>query len=953
MRKITGLFMMLIIAGFLSCSGSKPPVQGEKGQTAQETSLLSKLPVDTAITIGRLENGITYYIRKNHKPENRAELRLVVNAGSILEDDDQQGLAHFTEHMAFNGTRHFAKQHLVDYLESIGMRFGPDLNAYTSFDETVYMLQIPTDNPAIIDTAFQILTDWAAYLSFDDDEIDKERGVVIEEWRLGRGAQARIRDKQFPILFHGSRYAERLPIGKKAVLDTFHHETLRRFYRTWYKPDLMAVIAVGDFDKAQIQTVIKQKFSQVPAPEHPTERPFYPVPGHQQTLYAIATDKEATGSSVSLFIKHDVHDEDSEAAYRHSLVQALYHGMLNQRLDELLQKPDPPFLNAYSGQGRFVRTKEFYILGAAVKANQIESGLEAVLTEARRVKEFGFTESELKRQKAELLRSMESAYKERDKTNSRAYASEYIRNFLNREPIPGIEFEYQLYKKHIPSITLDEVNRVSKELLTDSNRVVLVSAPEKEDVKVPTPQELVAVFDRVSHKEIEPYAEAVTSEPLIAQQPSPGKILFERKDPKIGITEWQLSNGIRVILKPTDFKNDEIIFRAYSPGGNSLVPDSDYVAALTADDLVDASGVGKFDLITLQKLLAGKEVNVSPWIGSLQEGLSGGASPQDAETMFQLIYLYVTAPRMDSSAYLSYKSRLKGVLENRAARPENAFSDTVKVIMAQHHFRARPWTVETLKEMDMERSFAIYRDRFRDAGDFTFLFVGNIDMKQFRSWVETYLASLPTEHRKESWRDVGIRPPRGVINKAVFRGVEPKSRVRIIFSGPFDWTRKNRYAIRSLASVLNIKLREKLREDEGGTYGVGVWASPSEFPVPQYRFNISFGCAPENVEKLVKLVFLEIDSVKQFGVAEEYIQKVQETQRRSYETDLKRNGYWLSALEFYYSHGEPPTNILDFPEFVDQLSREGIQEASEQYLNESNYVEVILFPENFKKEGSE
>ncbi|RMF54850.1 MAG: insulinase family protein, partial [Calditrichaeota bacterium] len=880
--------------------------------------------------------------------EKRAELRLVVNAGSVLEADDQLGLAHFCEHMAFNGTLHFQKHKLVDYLESIGMRFGPDLNAYTSFDETVYMLQIPTDQATIVDTAFQILVDWAAFVSFNDEEIEKERGVVIEEWRLGRGAAARMRDKQFPILFKNSRYATRLPIGSKAVLDTFHHETLRQFYQKWYRPDLMAVVAVGDFKKEEIERLIHEKFSQIPPPKTTIKRPLYPVPDHPGTLYAIATDKEATRSSVSIYFKRDVRDQSTEGAYRQMLVEALYNSMFNNRFEELLHQPDPPFLYAYSGQGRFVRTKEFYILGAAVKEGEIIRGLEAVLREAKRVKQFGFTSAELERQKQEFLRSMESAYQERDKTDSRQFAAEYIRNFLEQEPIPGIELEYQLYQKHIPTITLEEVNRLAEEFITDGNRVVLVSAPEKEGVNVPDEKQLAGVFDRVAKMVVEPYEEEVSDAPLLPRLPEPGTIISEEKISELGVVKWKLSNGITVLLKPTDFKNDELLFRAFSPGGNSLVADSDYIAALTADEIVTQGGIGDFDLVTLEKKLAGKEVTVSPWINSLFEGFRGSASPKDLETMFQLIYLYATAPRMDSTAFLSYKTRLKGMLENRFANPEVAFLDTLNVTLTQHHFRTRPWSLDMVEQLDLKKSFEIYRDRFADLGDFTFVFVGNIDLPTFRKFVARYLGSLPTQNRSETWKDVGIRYPTGVIKKEVFKGVEPKSQVRIVFTGPFEWNQKNRFLIRSLASVLNIKLREKLREDEGGTYGVGVWASPERYPVPDYSIHISFGCAPERVQELLQIVFQEIHRLKEMPVDDIYLQKVKETQRRKYEVDLKKNSYWAGALWYTSLLNEPPTQILNIPKLIEGLNKEDIQAAAQTYFNENNYVQVVLYPENFK-----
>lgn len=944
MRHLTRITAFAIIFLIGACATHQPARQQSPAPGISSPAASAPLPVDPQITIGQLDNGLRYYIRANQRPEQRAELRLVINAGSILEEDDQQGLAHFVEHMAFNGTEQFAKQELVDYLESIGMRFGPDLNAYTSFDETVYMLQIPTDSAGIVETAFRILKEWASAVAFDDEEIDKERGVVVEEWRLGRGAQARMRDRQFPLLFKNSRYAERLPIGKKEILENFEYETLRRFYRDWYRPDLMAVVAVGDFDSAFIESQIRQTFGSIPAAQAPRPRVHYPVPDHAETIFAIASDPEATGSSVSIYFKKDAREQNSEAAYRGSIVETLYNGMFNSRLDELRQQPEPPFLYAYSGSSRFNRDKEFYILGAGVPDNGVETALQTLLTEAQRVRQFGFTASELARQKSELLRGMERAYSERDKSESRQYAAEYIRNFLEDEPIPGIEFEYQLYQKYLPAISLDEINRLAETRISDRNRVVLVNVPEKDGVAIPTESSLSAVFESVARAKVTPYVDNVSDAPLIGELPPPGAIVEETAIPEIGVTEWTLSNGSRVILKPTDFKNDQILFSAYSPGGNSLLPEADYVPALTAAAIVAQSGVGDFSLIELEKKLAGKVAGVSPSIGTLEEGLSGSASPQDAETLFQLIHLYFTRPRADSSAYLSYQSRIRAYLANRNADPGTALGDTLALTLARYHYRARPWSEATLEAMDLQRSLAIYRERFADASDFTFLFVGNLDPAQFRSLAARYLATLPNLSREESWRDPGITPPKGVIKKAVYKGLEPQSQVEIVFTGPFQWDRQNRYDINALAAVLRIKLRETLREDKGGTYGVGVGADPARDPRPEYEFSISFGCAPERVDELTRLVFQQIDSLKQAGIAETYVQKVQETQRRKNETDLKRNGYWLNVLEFYDSHQESLLDILETERYIDGLTPEAIRRAARQYLNPENYVQVTLYP---------
>jgi len=898
------------------------------------------------VKVGTLENGLQYFIRANQRPENRAELRLVVNAGSVLEDDDQLGLAHFVEHMAFNGTERFPRQELIDYLERVGMRFGPDLNAYTGFDETVYMLQVPTDSADIMHKAFEILEDWAHQLEFDPDMVDGERGVVVEEWRLGRGAEARMLDQQFPVLFADSKYATRLPIGDKRILETFDREALVRFYRDWYRPDLMAVIAVGDFDSDAIESLIQEHFGALRSAEQPRRRETFPVPDHDETLVAIATDHEATDSRVSIYYKQTVREEDGTLrSYRRLLIERLYNSMLNDRLFELTQQADPPFLYASSGQGRLIRSKEVYVLGAGVEEGGLERGLEALLAEAERVARYGFTPTELDRHKRQLLRWIERAFAEREKTNSAAYAYEYTRAFLEHEPIPGIEVEYALHEQLLPGIELDEVNALAREWLSDRNRVILVNAPDKEGVSTPTEQDLLDAFVTVHAADIVPYDDDFDEGPLLPDTPEPGRIVEETTYREVGVTAWRLSNGARVILKPTDFKADEILLRAESPGGTSLAADEDYVAAVTAAEIVGASGLGSFSIVELQKQLAGKAVNVSAGIGPLYEGISGSASPEDVSTLFELVYLTFTAPRRDTAVYLAYRSQIDAVLSNRTASPDAAFSDTLKVTLSQHHFRMRPSTPAVYDEMDLDKSLEFYRDRFAEAGDFTFVLVGNFEVEELRPLVEEYLGSLPTVGRVENWRDVGIRPPLGVVERQVHRGVEPRSQTYIVFTGSFDYTRKNRHVIRSLGELLQIRLRERLREDLSGTYGVSVSAVPERDPVPAFSLTLHFAADPERLEELTQVVFAEIESITANGPQPSEVEKVKEAQRRERETSLKQNQYWLYQLLYADRLGTDPNDILTYEALIDELDASTLRDAARKYLPQNNYVRVSLYPE--------
>ncbi len=919
-----------------------------KAQVTEFKDLNTIIPVDSVITKGKFDNGLTYYIRENKKPEKRAFLWLVVNAGAVLEDDDQRGLAHFIEHMAFNGTKNFAKQELVDYLESIGMQFGPEINAYTSFDETAYMLEVPTDSIEYIEKAFQILEDWAHQISFDPEEIEKERGVIIEEWRLGRGADMRMFDKQLPVIFKDSRYAERLPIGKKEIIENFDRLTLVRFYNDWYRPDLMAIIAVGDFDRDFINKLIENHFAKMPAKADTRNKESFLVPDHIETLFAIATDPEATRTTVELMYKSDPLPKDKVSDYRRMLTERLYSRILNFRLYELLNQAEPPYIVAYAGKTSIVRSKDIYELAAAVKEDGIEKGISTLLTEANRIKQNGFTQSELDRIKNELLREIEQYYKERDKTNSDQFASEYQRNFLEGEPVPGISYELKLSNELIPGISIDEVNKIANGLMTNKNRVVLINAPEQTSAVIPDEDRLMALLKNIDEQKVEAYVDEVSDKPLISKMPESSKIKKEKKYPDTGIIEWRLSNGIRIILRPTDFKNDEIKFQGFSTGGTSLISDKNYYSSWAATDIISLSGVGDFNLNSLNKKLTGKVVSVFPYLDDLSEGIIGDASPDDMETMFQLIYLYMTSPRKDSIAFMSYLTRMKAYIENRSADPENAFYDTLMVTLAQHHPRQRPLSTDILDQINFDATYDSYKDRFADAKDFTFIFVGNFTPDKIRPFVTTYLGGLPVTKRTETWKDIGMNYPDGVINKEVIKGIEPKSMVSMNFTGNAEWTRENNYLLQSLGSVLDIKLREILREDKSGTYGVSVSSVLNLFPKQDYKVTISFGCDPSRIDELTKTVFQAIDSLKQSGPAEIYITKVKETQLRSYETNMKENTFWLRTLQNYYFTGQDPSIILKYPELVSTLTSEKIRMAVNRYLGGDNYVQVVLFPEGFK-----
>lgn len=910
-------------------------------------ALTAPLPTDPKVRIGTLPNGLRYYIRQNKKPENRAELRLVVNAGSVLENESQLGLAHFIEHMAFNGTTHFAKNDLVKYLQSIGVRFGADLNAQTGFDETIYILPIPTDTARIVEQAFTILEDWAHGELLDSTEVANERGVIREEWRLGRGAGDRMLHQWLPIALRGSKYAERLPIGNEHSIMTATPARLRPFYDTWYRPDLEAVIAVGDFDPAVIEAEIKKHFGSIPRAVNAPKRVNPPVPGNKAPLIAIASDKEATGSDIDLIFKLPHETTKTVGDYKRDLMERLYLAMFNNRLDEIAQKPDAPFLDGSASKGSFIgRTTDEFTLAASVKDGAIPQGLEALLTEAKRVDEFGFLQSELDRAKQNLIRGYERAYAERDKTQSAAFVQELVNNYLNAEPVPGIEYEYKLVQALVPSITLRDVNRLASKWISDSNRVILAESPIKDGVKIPTRADLLAVFERAAKTKVVAYSENLSKEALIAHPPAPGRIVAESQMPNVGIAEWKLSNGARVLVKPTDFKADEVLMGAYAIGGTSLAPDSSFMSAALASNVVGLSGIGNFSRVDLQKKLAGKVASASAAISETSEGLSGHASPKDLETMFQLLYLDFTAPRLDTAAYHAFKNQIAPYLENRGSDPDEVFGDTVSWTMASHSFRGRPFTTGTFAEVNPERALAFYKDRFADASEFTFVFVGNVDTVALKPLVEKYIASLPSLGRNETFRDVGGAPPAGVVEKIVHKGVEPKANTEIRFTGDCDYNPQSRLELRALMELFQIKLTETLREELGSTYSPSVGGACTRVPKPRYNITIQYNSAPENVDKLSKTIFALIDSLKKVPPADADVNKVKEEFLRQREVDLKQNAYWLGNIMAWQQAGEDLSMLLaPYDQMIRSITPQTIQSAAKKYFNTSHYAKFVLLPE--------
>ena len=903
------------------------------------------VPVDPQITVGTLPNGLRYYIRVNHQPDKRAELRLAVNAGSVLEDNDQRGLAHFVEHMSFNGTQHFPGLEVVNFMQSLGMRFGAHVNANTSFDETIYELQIPTENPMVIDRALLALEDWAHNVTFDPTEIDKERGVILEEWRQGLGAGERISNKQFPMLLKGSRYADRLPIGTPEIIQNANPARLKQFYADWYRPDMMAVVVVGDVDKAAVETMIKSHFASIPTPLSAKPRPAFSVPDQPGTVYANITDPEATTTRIDVSVRMAARRFVTISDYRRSIVERLFGALMSARLDEIANSPNAPFLRAETDRGLLVRTAEVTSLGALVPPGGVERGLTALFTEMNRAARFGFTQTEVNRQKLNTQLYLERAMAERDKSASGPLADEFVRNFVHNEPIPGIVYEYGLSQRFTPEITLAEVNALAKEWVPDRNRLVVVIAPDKDKATLPTDARMAAVIKAADSATTTAYVDTVSTQPLLARMPTAGAVASTTSNDSFGITEWRLANGARVVLKPTTFKDDEILFRAISPGGTSLAPDQDFIAAATAPEVVEQGGLGGFRNVDLQKVLAGTTAAVRADIGTTEEGLAGGSSRRDLETMFQLIYLRFTAPRADPVAFGVLKDQLKVALANQQLMPESVFDDAVSAAVTQNHPRAQPLTPGRLDQMNLDKSLAFYKDRFADASDFLFVFVGNFDVATMKPLVERYIGSLPSLHRTETPKDIGMHPPAGVVNNVVRSGIEPRSQVSIIFNGPFQDDEQHRVIASAMAETLAGDLQRTLREDLGGTYGVSVQPNYAKRPTEEYRLTISFACDPARTDGLVDAAFRVIDRFKAFGPTPSQVADARAGLGRDFETNSQRNEYLLNRILFKYEYGEDVKDVFDMRPYYDQITVAALRDAARTYLNTNRYVKVTLLPE--------
>jgi zinc protease len=915
------------------------------GQSFAQVNLSQEVPLDPRVRYGVLPNGLTYYIQQNPKPENKVELRLAVNAGSVLETEKQLGLAHFTEHMAFNGTRNFEKNELVSYLQSIGVSFGADLNAYTSFDETVYILPIPSDDEEKLRSGFLVLSDWAGGILMREEDIDAERSIIVEEWRTGQGYSQRLRDQYLPLMLYNSQYADRLPIGKMEVVQHFEYETIREFYRDWYRPDNLAVIAVGDEDPDKLLALIEEFFGAWENPKNAPKRKSFEVPEHKETFVSILTDQEAPGIQIQLFYKHKALPTKSKEDYRNWLLRSLYGGMLTQRLDEIRQQPDAPFIFAGTGYGNFVRDMDYFSASGVVSPGMVEAGIQALIVENERVARFGFTQAELDRVKRSVLNNAERAFKEMDKTESRSLVGRYVNHYLNGRFAEGEAWKYEFYQEILPKITLEELNALAKTLVREDNRIIIITAPDAEKDKLPTEQQVLALFDAVKQMDLQAYEEKLLSENLLETLPQTGRIEAMDHLFSIDVYEIILSNGVKVFVKPTDFKNDEIVFSARGEGGVSLFGEEDHYSASYSGVLVNVMGIGDFTPTDLRKILAGKSVSVTPNVGTYSQTISGSTSPRDLEMALQLIHLYFTAPREDRQLFDVFISNQKTQLASAQSNPDYQFSKMLNHILADGNLRASSiYDPEELEKIDMQRALEIYAQSFSNAANFEFFFTGNIDLDIFKPLLEQYIASLPSDpSHLDRFRDMGIRTPRGR-TEVIEVGTDEKSQVILFFSAEVEYDRKKATDISYLGEILTIKLIESLREEIGGVYGVGANGSMGIQPMGNFSFSIGFPCSPDMVDVLIEAAWEEIRKIQENGPMEEDLNKVKEKRRIALEENLKRNNYWNAQMSAFRLYGLPLELIIDAGQSIEEVTPERIQRAAQEFLVKENLLEIKKFP---------
>ena len=914
---------------------------------------MQTLPVDKDVRIGKLDNGLTYYIRHNALPEKRAEFYIAQKVGSILEEPQQRGLAHFLEHMAFNGTKNFPGDEnglgIIPWCETKGIKFGTNLNAYTSVDQTVYNISnVPTENINVVDSCLLILHDWSSAIKLLDKEIDKERGVIREEWRSRNSGMQRIMTDALPTLFPDSKYSDCMPIGSIDVINNFPYQDIREYYAKWYRPDLQGIVIVGDINVDDIEAKLKKVFADVKAPTSPAERIYYPVPDNQEPLIYIGTDKEVKTPSFNIFYKHEATPDSIKNTVNYYATQYMLNmaiTMLNNRLAELIQTAEPPFTSANAGYGNFflAKTKEAFTLSGSSKLDGIELAMKTVLQEAERARRFGFTATEYERARANYLQAIETAYNERDKRKSGGFVDEYVNSFLDNEPIPGLEAECAIIKQLAPQITVEYINQIMGQLLTDNNQVVMMAGPEKEGMKYPTKEEIASWLKETKTLDVKAYEDKVSTEPLLSEEPKGGTIVSENSGEIYGSTKLVLSNGVTVYIKPTDFKADQILMQGISFGGTSLFPDNEILNISQINSVATVGGLGNFNKVELSKALAGKRASVGTSVSSLTESVSGSCPPRDFETMMQLTYLSFTAPRKDNEAFESYKNRLKAALQNKDANPMKAFQDTVSHILYGNHPRMLDLKEEMVDNIDYDRIIEIYMDRFKDASDFNFYFVGNINIEEVKPLIAKYLGGLPAINRKETFKDTKMNIRKGNYQKEFAKKQEtPMATIMFLFSGKCKYDLRNNITLSFLEQALDMVYTAEIREKEGGTYGVNCNGSLSQYPKEELTLQIVFQTDPDPVKKakLAGIVTEQLQKMAKEGPSEEHMQKIKEYMLKNYKDAQKENSYWLSNLNAYFYTGIDSTK--GYEELINNMTAKDVKEFLDKLLKQKNEIQVTM-----------
>ena len=907
-------------------------------------------PMDPKVRYGKLDNGLTYYIRHNEKPAQRADFYIAQKVGSVLEEEPQRGLAHFLEHMAFNGTTNLPGMMLREYLQSRGIKFGENLNAGTGIDQTVYMVtNVPTTLPGLVDTCLLILHDWSSFIALEEAEIDNERGVILEELRTREDASERIMKEILPIMYPNSPYANRLPGGLPEVVANFEYQTLRDYYHKWYRPDLQGLIIVGDIDEDAIEARIKEMFADIKAPVNPAPRPRFTIDDNDEPIVAIASDPEETNYQVNLYYKADPTPDSLKNDFNYWVTQyalSIINQMEINRLQELTQKANPPFIYGYSYYSNYyiAPTKDAWCSVALAKdASGIDEAITALVTENKRMKEYGFTESEYERAKADFLKRVESQFNERNNTENSRYVNQCLNNFLSNEPMMGIETEFQMYQQIMPTLPIGVINGIAGSLIPENNLVITVTAPKKDGETLPTKEEILKIYNAANAAEVEPYKEEVFEGPMVENLPQPGKIKKEEAIKEFDAIQMTLSNGMKVIYKKTTFKEDEIRFSATSKGGISVLKQEDFPTLKALPELITLGGVGNFSATDLPKVLAGKKVRVTPRIDTYSEGMSGNCSPKDLESMMQLIYLYFTAPRSDEEAFQSYTQRSKAAIENQELDPMVTFSDSLnKVFYNNHPLRTRMKAAD-IDKINYAKAMNLYADRFADPNNFTFYFVGNIDENTFKPLVEQYLASLNAQKRKESWQDINL----GISQKEYIchftkQMQNPKTTIYMVMNGAMKYNYRNQLYMKALSDVMDIYYTRTIREEEGGTYGVGVMGQVTDKPTSSYLFLVAFDTNKDMYKKLMAKVYDGLNDVAQNGPSQEDLNKVIENLYKKRAEQLEENGFWINAIDTF--EDDKINIVAEYEDIVKSITPKTIADFAKEVLK-GNKKEIVQFPE--------